>query len=163
MAEVAVLEVLFEHLYTAINGVGKRDTNSGAPGRLVVCNPAVVAHFCPLRQRSHDPRDVTAPAVQRLLLTLSLILHDKAGARSRRRMRYRLISQRTNGLRDFRILIRRNGFPSTRASGNPGCSHWARRTARRARGADRPTPPLPSLNTAKRDLPIRSERHRFLT
>jgi hypothetical protein len=32
MAEMAVLGVLFEHLYTDVNGVEKRDSNPGAPG-----------------------------------------------------------------------------------------------------------------------------------
>ena len=42
--------------------------NPCAPGRLVVCNPAIVAHFCSLHKRSDDTRDVAAPAVHRFLL-----------------------------------------------------------------------------------------------
>jgi hypothetical protein len=64
--------VCFEHLYTSVNGAGKCDINPGAPGQLVVCNPAVVAHFCSLCKQSNDPRDVAASAVQRFLLTSQL-------------------------------------------------------------------------------------------
>ena len=37
VAEMAVLGVYFEHLYTGVNGVGKRDIT--VRWRLVVCNP----------------------------------------------------------------------------------------------------------------------------
>jgi hypothetical protein len=32
MAEMAVLRLVFEHLYTGVNGVGKCNINPGTPG-----------------------------------------------------------------------------------------------------------------------------------
>ncbi len=86
-------------------------------GRLVDCNPHVVAHFCSLRKRSDDPRDVAARAVQRFRLTLSLIIPDKAGSDARLKTRYRLMSQQANGLRDafFSQMAQRSTFGSWRS------------------------------------------------
>jgi hypothetical protein len=125
----------FEHLFTGVNGVGKRrwcirNSSSAIP---------IVAHLCSPQDPSDDTRDVVESAVQRFLITPILIIHHKTGCRSRQKTRYRLISQRTNGLRDHGIPFRRNGFTptrpvSTRAArfGYRGC--YAAGKSRRKRG-----------------------------
>ena len=44
MAEMAVLGVYFEHLYTRVNGVGNRDVNIRYSSSAI----PLVAHFCSL-------------------------------------------------------------------------------------------------------------------
>ena len=119
MAEVAVLVVWFEHSYTTVKSVGSARSSSVTRSSAI---STIVAHLCSVHERSADTRDIAAPTVHRLRLTVSLIIHDKAASRSRGKTRYRLISQRANGLRDYGILTRRNGFTPTIANHNPGCS-----------------------------------------
>jgi hypothetical protein len=121
---MAVLGVFFEHLYTAVNGAGKRDISIRDSSTAI---PPSVAHLCSLQERSNDTRHVAAPAVDRGILTPRLIIHDKAGSGSRQKMRYRRKFQQTSGLRDGFFLRQRSGFTSTRPGHDPGCPHWVSR------------------------------------
>src|SRR4051812_38008896 len=78
MAEMAVLRVFFEHLYTDVNGDGQRDINLRDSSAI----PPIVAHLCFPDARCDDTRQLAAPAVHRSRLPASLIIHDEAGAGS---------------------------------------------------------------------------------
>jgi hypothetical protein len=142
---MAALGVFFEHLYSSANGVGERDINLRDSSSAI---SAVVGHLCSLQERSDDIRDVGALAAHRFIRSPSLRIHDKAGSGSGPLTRYRLISQRTNGLRGYRILIRRNGFTSTIARNNPGCAWTLKVTNRMSLG------PWCRVGRAQRGPPI---------
>jgi len=87
--------MFFQHPYTSVNGVGKRDINiHNSPSAIV----PIVAHLCSFQARPDDTRDVAAPAVHRFLRIPSLIIHDKAGSDSCPKLSHRLSSQYIKGL-----------------------------------------------------------------
>ena len=60
MAEMAVLGVFFQHLYTSVNGVGKCDINFRDSSSAI---STVVAHLCSIQELSDDTRHVAPLAV----------------------------------------------------------------------------------------------------
>src|SRR5689334_11548895 len=59
----------FQHLYTSVNGVGKRDIHIRDSSSAIL---PVVAHLCCLRERSNDTRHVAALAVHRWTLIVGI-------------------------------------------------------------------------------------------
>jgi hypothetical protein len=64
---MAVSRVFFEHPYTGVNGVEKRDINIRNSSSAI----PLAAYFCSLHRRSDATRHVAAPAVHRFLLVAS--------------------------------------------------------------------------------------------
>jgi hypothetical protein len=89
----------FEHLFTGVNGVGKRGESVRNSSPAI----PIVAHLCSLHDPSDDTRHVTALTIHGFLLIPCLRIHHKAGFASRIQTRHRLMSWQINGLRD--------GFP----------------------------------------------------